>query len=288
MQLDIFEHSRDVTLRNAVIDALQARDASSTARTMAELAAEYPDDAMLPAFQTLRERLALPVNSPLDRDSLTEIARTTEATLPAAQRVFGNEGSRWLEPLWAELAVAAAALPFDMRDETLHAAPLFLRARKWREAGAGVESIPSWRRQPAPLAWKIEAAVRIDGVDPVWPLLAELSWMAPRRAEALIERLQMAELTTLVRNFNLEFEGEGSDKDFAWFPAWLLIAHPKLAERFRDAQAGADTRAERCARLVLSLLAFERQGRQAMMIDGRKKLRDSHRMLFERYMRSRS
>jgi hypothetical protein len=111
--------------------------------------------------------------------------------------------------------------------------------------------------------------------------------MAPRRAEALIERVKMAELTPLVRSFNTEFEGEGTANDFAWFPAWLLIVHPGLRDRFHGAQAGANTPPERCARLVLELLAFERQGRHAMLVEGRKKLRDAHRMLFERYMQSR-
>lgn len=288
MQLDIFEHSRDVMLRNSVIDALRDRNPAAAARAVGELAAEYPEDSMLPAFNLLRERLALRVIAPLNRASAGEISRATEGTITAAaERVFGSQAEIWLSPLWAELAAATMGLSFDARDEALHAAPFLLRAEKWADACACLESIPSWRRQPAPLAWKIEATARISGIDPLWPLLAELSWMAPRRAEALAERLKMAELTTLVRSFNVEFEGEGTGNDFAWFPAWVLIAHPRLGDRFHGAQAGADTPPERCARLVLNLLAFERQGRHGMLIEGRKKLRDAHRMLFERYMQSR-
>lgn len=289
MQLDIFEHSRDVMLRNAVVDTLRDRNATATARAIAELAAEYADDSMLPVFNLLCERLALRVTGPLNRVSASEILRATEGAIAAAaQRVFGGEAEIWLSPLWAELATATKRLPFDARDEAVHAAPFLLRAGKWADACACLESIPSWRRQPAPLAWKIEATARIAGMDPLWPLLAELSWMAPGRAEALTARLKMAELTTLVRSFNGEFEGDGTASDFAWFPAWVLVAHPRLGDRFHGAQAGADTPPERCARLVLNLLAFERQGRHGMLIEGRKKLRDAHRMLFERYMRSRS
>jgi hypothetical protein len=288
MQLDIFEHSRDVMLRNSVIDALRDRNAAVAARAIGELAAEYADDSMLPAFNLLCERLGLRVTGPLNRASASEALRATEGTIAAAARsVFGINAEGWLSPLWVELATAIKGLPFDARDEALHAVPFLLRAGRWADACACLESIPSWRRRPAPLAWKIEATARIAGMDPLWPLLAELSWMAPRRAEALIERVKMAELTPLVRSFNTEFEGEGTANDFAWFPAWLLIVHPGLRDRFHGAQAGANTPPERCARLVLELLAFERQGRHAMLVEGRKKLRDAHRMLFERYMQSR-
>ena len=63
MQLDIFEHSRDVMLRNSVIDALRDRNAAAAARAIGELAAEYADDSMLPAFNLLCERLGLRVTA---------------------------------------------------------------------------------------------------------------------------------------------------------------------------------------------------------------------------------
>jgi hypothetical protein len=53
MQLDIFEHSRDVTLRNEVIDALLRRNAAATTRAIDDLAAEYPQDSDLPVFRLL-------------------------------------------------------------------------------------------------------------------------------------------------------------------------------------------------------------------------------------------
>lgn len=287
MQLDLFEHSRDVTYRNAVIDALACRNASAAARAIGDLTAEYPADSMLSEFNLLCERLTVRVRAPLNRATVGEILRATEASIGGAQRVFGGEAESWLSPFWAELAAATTDLPFDARDEVLHAAPFYLRAGKWVDATTCIESIPSWRRQPAPLAWRIEATARMAGVDQIWPLLAELSWMAPHRAETLIEQLNMEELTKPVRRFHIEFDGENKVSEFAWFPAWVLIEHPQLADRFRAAQAGADTPAERCARLVLSLLALERQGRHDMLFDVRKKLRDTHGMLFERYMQSR-
>jgi hypothetical protein len=92
-------------------------------------------------------------------------------------------------------------------------------------------------------------------------------------------------LNKLVRSFNVEFDGK--DNDFAWFPVWLLIMHPQLADRFQGTQPGANTAVERCARLILNLLALKPQGRHADLVGGRKKLRDAHHGLFERYMRTR-
>jgi hypothetical protein len=290
MQLDIFEHSRDVMLRNTAIDALWDRHPEAAALAIGGLVAEYPDDAMLPVLHQLCARLALRAAAPLNRASAGEVVRATEATVAAVRKVFGKKAEIWLAPFWAELAAAIKGLPFDAREEALHAAPFLLRAGKWVDACAALESIPSWRRQPAPLAWKIEAGAKFAGVSTLWPFLAELSWMAPRQARALADHLKVAELTAWVRGFDAQFEGEGAEtvNDFAWFPAWVLIAHPQLAASFVGAQAGADTAPERCARLVLNLLQLERQGAHDRLIDARKKLRDTHRMLFDRYMQSRS
>jgi hypothetical protein len=44
MQLDIFNDSRDVMLRNDVLLALQRYDAAGARRALQALASEYPDD----------------------------------------------------------------------------------------------------------------------------------------------------------------------------------------------------------------------------------------------------
>lgn len=288
MQLDIFEHSRDVILRNAVIDALHQRNAAACVRALATFAAECEADPLLPAFRLLCARLHAAPQAPLAREAASAILQETEGTVAAAAlAVFGRAAQTWLAPRWLELAAAIADYPFDPGHETLHAAPLLLRGGNWMDAVTRIESIASWRKQPAPLAWMIEARCRIAGFTAIWPLLAELAWMAPRRAQALSPQLVQPELDRLVRGFDAEFEGEGTADDFAWFPAWAPIALGRLAEGLRLAQAGADTRPERCARTVLSLLALERQGRHAELVEGRRKLRTAHPGLFAYYMQSR-
>ena len=288
MQLDIFEHSRDVVLRNATIDALRLRDADAGARALAALLAEYPADPLLPAFGLLREKLHSPVATPLAREAAVALLQETEGALAAAaHEVFGQSAHAWLAPLWVELAATIVHYPFDSDAEELHAAPLLLRAGRWADAVASVESIASWRRQPAPLAWMIEALSRIAGFDAIWPLLAELTWMAPQRARAFWPQLDLPELDSLVHGFDAEFEGEGAADDFAWFPAWVLIVDRRRASSLHLAQDGAHARPETCARIVLGLLALERQGRHAELIQGRRRLREAHPVLFARYMQDR-
>lgn len=288
MQLDIFEHSRDVVLRNAVVDALRKREAGACARAAAMLAAECGADPLLPAFSLLCKQLHSPIPNPVVRETAIAIVRDTEGAVTAAARaVFGESAQAWLAPFWAELAVAIADYPFDPGHETLHAAPLLLRAERWADAAARIETIASWRRQPAPLAFMIEAQCRIAGFDAIWPLLTELAWMVPQRGQALARRLALPELDRLVSGFDAEFEGVGSPEDFAWFPAWALIANGQLAKGLRFVERGGDTPPERCTRIVMALLAFERQGRHAELVEERRKLREAHPVLFARYMQNR-
>ena len=288
MQLDIFEHSRDVVLRNAVIDALRERDTGACAQAVAALTAEYGADPLLPAFNILCQKLHSTIPKPLAREvAIAILQELDDAVAPAAHAVFGKEAQTWLAPLCAELAASIAEYPFDSGYESLHAAPLLLRAGRWMEASARIEAIASWRRQPAPLAWMIEARCRIIGFDAIMPLLAELAWMAPQRAQALAPRMEVPVLDRLVRDFDAGFEAEGTPEDFSWFPAWALIADSRLGECLRLSQAGANTRAEYCARVVLGLLSCERQGRHAELVEGRRKLRELHPALFARYMQGR-
>ncbi len=287
MQLDIFEHSRDVMLRNAAIDALRVHDDARGAAAIAALAAECAADPLLPALIGLLDRLRLPLSAPLDRSAAAAILRATEDAAEAASRVFGTGADAWLSPLWSALAAAMADLPFDPNQEEVHTAAVLRRAGKWAESATRTEAIASWRRQPAPLSWKVLCECRIGGLGAALPLFAELSWMAPSRAVALAPRLENAELNALLRGFDEQFEGEGDADDFAWFPAWVLVAQPGWASAMRTAQPGADKPAERCARQVLNLLLLERQGRHADVIEGRRRLRALNPRLFDLYLRTR-
>lgn len=289
MQLDLFEHSHHVTLRNAVVEAVKDRDADGGKAAVAALAAAYASDPLLPDMETLCRRVgASPLPDGLTPAEAVTLLQDTEGRLePAARRVLGTAADTWLAPYWRELARAMARLPFDPRAEMLHAAPLFMRGGDWQAAVVSIEAIPSWRGQPAPLSWMIEARFHADGLEVLWPMIAELAWMAPQRARLLSSRIPDPQHVRQVRCFDTEFDGSDAQGGFAWFPAWLLIEDGSLAKTLKFAEQGSAMPPERCARLVMTLLALERQGRHAELIENRRRLRDINGVLFAMYMQSR-
>lgn len=143
--------------------------------------------------------------------------------------------------------------------------------------------MPSWRRMPVPLAWMAQARYRLQGLDSTWPLLAELAWLAPARLVGITQALQ----DPLLQRFEQDVDLASSQHPLAWLPAWLLIDQPALLERLRDARTGQDSLPERTFRSLVELLGLERQGRQAELINHRKRLRDAQPALFEAYLRRR-
>lgn len=290
MQLDLFEHSRDVALRNDVVAALRARDSSAAKIAIARLAEEFPVDDALEAMTALAAGLIQPTSF-ADHDDLERHSVTLEAALvPAAAQVFGAQAGAWLQTLWRQVAAAAAGLDFDPRRARSHAAQFLLRGDDYPGAADAVRRIASWRRKPVPLAWMTEAVCRDcaleGGFSAGWPLLAELAWLAPPRFAALAERLTTPPLTLLRQRFGREFEGDDEVVD-AWFPAWACLADASLADGLKLAQWPTDSRPERAARCIVGLLTLERQGRHRELIAARAELRDTHSGLFAFYMRSR-
>jgi hypothetical protein len=89
-----------------------------------------------------------------------------------------------------------------------------------------------------------------------------------------------------LNDFEAGLADEG-DLDLSWFPAWLLITAPEMASVMRQSQAGNGKPPERVARLIMELLALEKQGRHADLVAQRRKLRDLHPGLYKYYMSSR-
>jgi hypothetical protein len=290
MQLDIFEHSRDLMLRNDVLHALQRRDAAPARAAMALLQAEYPHDMALPDLGRLLHALEQPtVPAFADIVATAQALRQLRDDLaPAAQRVLGRtDGTAWMQQIWQQAARRAAALEFQAEHADCYAAALWLLAGNAAAAATAVERIASWRRIPAPLEWMCEARWRLQGLDASWGLLAELAWLAPTRLDALLQRLADPLVLRLRRQFDAGFEAEGDTPALAWFPAWVLTEKPALALLLGQAQPGLQTDAERATRLLLDLLHLERQGRQRDLVDQRRRLRDLQPALFRAYMATR-
>jgi hypothetical protein len=289
MQLDIFEHTRDVMLRNDVIQALERHDLVAARSACDRLAQEWPADKSLPDLRALLEgregagRILLGEHA-----ALREARLIVEAMQPSAERVFGQQAAaQWLAPLWGDLAFRAEALPFRADGAQDHAAPLWLRAGNWNAAAKAVAGIESWRRIPTPLSWMIEARLHMLGLQATWPLIAELGWLSPGRLDELLRRCQDPLLSKLVRKFGEDFDGEGSASDAAWFAAWVVTERPEVAEPLSAAQPCQHTAPERAFRTLVELLGLERQGRQRDIVERRKTLRDLHPALYAAYMKSR-
>ena len=290
MQLDIFDHSRDVMLRNDIVDALARRDASQARIAWQILDESFPTDGALPAFAVLIEAVegrAEPVFG--DHDAVAEARSVLNAQIaPAAERVFGRPaGAHWMVPLWRNAALSAAQLAFRSNRSEDHAAPLWLQAGDWQAAADAVAHIESWRRIPVPLAWMAEARYRLAGLEAVWPLLAELAWLSPRRFGELTTRLADPSLNNLRRQFDASFEGDGTVADLVWFPAWVLTEKAGLARWLAEAQPSRDGAPERVMRLLVELIGMERQGRHHDIIERRKALRDMHPIVYGAYMKAR-
>lgn len=299
-QLDIFNDSRDVMLRNGVLQALIAQQPELAQSAWRTLHHEYPDDASLAALQTLIDALAAfnaNTETPAPRFTahvqLQQMQQTLQArVLPAAQQQMGQAAAqRWLRPFWQVLITRATDLPFVPQCEAQHAAPMLLQVQDWAGAADAVTRIASWRRIPAPLAWMAQAKLNAVGLNGSWPLLTELAWLAPKRLDAVIQSAQNARLQRLKDQFDADFEpsAEAVDAslDLAWFPAWVLTQRPQDVAHLSPAQPGQHSAAEQAFRLLVNLLGLERQGRHHDLVAARRQLRDLNGWLYGVYMRTR-
>ncbi|MFM0327001.1 hypothetical protein [Caballeronia glebae] len=290
-QLDIFADSRDVALRNDVVEQLQLRDAAAARAALTVLAGEYARDNALPAMTVLVHELEnASTLAVTDHTELAVICRHLENEVAHAARqvLRGQYAQFWMATCWRELAQRAAALPYRGADPDGHAAPLWLRASDWAAASDAIESIESWWRIPSTVSWMTEARYRAAGIDAAWPLFAELAWLAPAKFAALLVTLKDPSLDVLRRRFDAEFPGTGEIEDYAWFPAWLLINKPAVAGRLGQARVRHDLPASRATALLGEILRREREGEQHELIALRQEIRRLHTGLFDIYMATRN
>ena len=293
-QLDIFNDTRDQQLRSDLIAAVAACNLAAAQHAHQALAAEYPDDAALATAACLMEALSSATDTVFANlsEALAARARLQGVLSPAAAELFGREGCMaWLRTQWRLLAQRARTLPFDAHPPECHSAALWLQGCAWTEAANAVAGIESWRRIPQPLAWMLLARCEQTGIDGVWPLLAELCWLAPERAGQLLPTLPDTRLRKQLLRFEVDCDEDGAPGDgaarWAWLPAWLLVDQPLLAEPLAAAQPTRHDAPERALLLVQSLLRLERQGRHTDVVAHRRELLGLSPWLFSIYMKTR-
>lgn len=289
MQLDIFEHSRDIMLKNDVIGALERRDATAARSKCAALYREYPDSVCMQDLDLMIEALEKPIpRIQTHQDLSTNRQWLADSVEPATLRVLGKRtGHVWLSPLWKDLAISAAALPFNPNTPFDHGAPIWLRMGDFAAAVAAVKSIESWRRKPVPLSWMLQANLELTGLQANLGMLAELAWISPKRLEEVVFTTTEPMLKQLIRKFETTFAGYETVSDVVWFPAWVLTEHPNFAAPFALAQPSNHSPAEKAMRLMIELLGLERHGRHHEIIIKRKDLMALNGPLFAAYMNSR-
>jgi hypothetical protein len=295
MQLDLFMHSADVGLRNAVVEALRSRDTNAMRVAIDRLRSDFPGDGHLDHFEHLFSTLSTLSRLESSPAGVAEqLERIETQLLPSVRRLLGTDAARrWIEPVYLDLARAIAGKPFSRGLSSTHAAGFYLRAGALGEARAAVVEIPSWRRIPEPLAWMADIALRENSPAEFWPYLAELAWIAPTLfAELLARQDARASTATVVRLYRefgkkaeMDEEDNVSDEsdEAAWFPAWLLVEHPELLPFLRTVQH-YNSRPARSAALLIDLLIGERQSALPIVADKRKQLRDLAPTLFQHYM----
>lgn len=286
MQLDIFEHSRDVMLENAVITAFASHDLNAAAIAIATLHHEYPERQRLNLYEILLGQLNDFAQS-LRAGQLAEChQRLSELIQPIGLSLFGTEPARrWAAPLWQQLAERAAKQPFDPEHPEQYAAALWLAAHDDRMARTATEAIPSWRKIPAPLGWMTEIELRAGHPESYWPLIAELAWLAPQQLDKLLDHAP-ATVNAIFHRFSADFENNSDEDDLVWFPAWLLICAPETREFLRPAQAANTPPAETFS-CLLELLHLEKTGQHNGLMAQRGKLRALAPDIFTIYMRTR-
>lgn len=288
MQLDLFAHSREVTLRNDIIAALRAGDCSRCAQTIDSLATEYPQDRIIEPAKNLLAVMQQPYSSFRSHLDLAQaLDKFQSQTVRNATITFGEaEAKLWLRPFYIALAEAASGLPYSPHAPNLHAAPLFLLAEQWAKADERTRAEVSWRRIPSTLAWAAQAGFHLRGLDETWPMLAELAWLDASRFVALCQTLPAPGLQTAYAQF--EREASASVGDAAWFPAWALIEHPDLRGLIRSADTSQRGPAETACNVIAALLSLERQGRHHELVAQRRILQNINPELFAHYMRHRA
>jgi hypothetical protein len=289
-QLDLFEDRRDLLRVNEVAAAIAGDRLAEAGAALARLEAEFPGHAGVGPARTLCAELRTRATTPFDDVGAALAARDAlESRLaPAAQALLGaDDAHRWRAARLRELAARAARLPWQATQPQAHAAGWYAAAGAWPEALAAATAIASWRLQPQPLAWAAEASWRHLGADAGWPLLAELAWLAPARAAALLTTLAATPDGRRLARWAAAFEAELDGEDHAWFPAWLLVEQPLLAGPLATAQALRETPPERAFKTLLALLRLEGAGRGREVVEQRRVLRELHPGLFACYLKTR-
>jgi len=291
-QLDLFLDGHDAILVHDIVTSLVARDLDRVATGLGRLQREHPAHPDLTSLTLLADTLQTPsLSAATAAPHATLTARVDELerrVSPAARRFLGAEAGAFLRPSWMTLAATATTVPFDGIYPRAHPGWLCQQYGDWAAVRAAVEAEPDWARTPLLRYWMALARHHLGEPETAVRLWLPLCWIDPslfvlhapsfpsapvREAWNAFERAApFDEAPPVARN------------TAAWFPAWLLVRHPGLANLFQTEDvpdAGAATRA---FRVLLSLLPLEREGLTREVVSQRRALRSISPGFFRHYL----
>lgn len=262
MQLDLFLDSRAVTLVNAVIAALAARDVCAAQERLSDLHDHAPDEPSLAALERLTRALAEWRAPAADVAAIAAAVRSLdEEVTPAARRGLGAEADAFIAAFFRDLAEAARDLAYDPVYPAACRAALCLRCADWAGAEAAACAVTRSDETPDALHWLAVARHRRAGPEAARAALFALAWHAPQRLAATLAELDDELFNKDWHAFERASEWESLDEAElpAWFPAWYLLEHPAAGSDLHEAGFPDCTPAQ-AARLLLKLLDLERRG----------------------------
>ncbi len=241
-QLDLFRDGRSARLSNALRLALLNEDAEEAANAYHELADFDADHHWLPPAKTLISALRTP--APInEEEGLTVMAHLEADWQEAAEAILGDDRRDMLYRKWRELADALAERPFDPESPEHHASHAYAMCEDWPAVERCILAVPDFMSKPDLLARMAEAVWHQKRPKDAVTCWFSLCWSAPDCFRNLSESggipySDLREGWERWRDQDLAAETSPS-----WFPAWMLIHNPNIAEWVPVPPAGGDPQA---------------------------------------------
>ena len=237
-QLDLFLDGRSVRLSNALRQALLNEDAGAAETACRELADFDPAHRWLPHARTLIAALRVAAPSS-GEEGLAVMARLEAEWQPAARAVLGDDGRDLLHRKWRGVAEALSGRPFDPALPDLHASYAYGKCEDWLSLERCVRAVPEFASQPVLLERIAEAVWRQRRRMDAMRYWFNLCWSAPGRFQDLMDTGAIPDPVLREGWERWQDQDLGIELSSSWFPAWMLIHEPKIAD-FLPKSAGND------------------------------------------------
>lgn len=228
-QLDLFLDGRSVRLSNALRQALLDEDAEAAATAWCELTEFDAAHRWLPHAKTLIGALRAPAPTN-EEEALAELARLEAEWQPAARAILGDDSRDVLYRKWRGVGDALAGRPFDPAFPNHHSSYAYRECEDWLSVERCILAVPDFSAQPVLLERIAEAVRRQRRWMDAARWWFELCWSAPDQFQRLMDSGAVTDRDVRDGWERWQDEDLGSEASPSWFPAWMLIHKPNIAE----------------------------------------------------------